>query len=381
MDGARQRHSSRRKGGQRRRLTAQCGAAAVAAKAASGTALLCWLSSRGVPSQGGLRPAPLQNPLQRQLPRHRVEGRYPTQASAYGLQIVATAKTAALGAWASVSPFPPFSWIQWMVMQIAGMPGFWRLYFLYSIGDSLARKLFPGIHAQLISGSWLGLLATLHPPSYRDNIATRLEGLLTKQAQLLAGGRNGPKVPQERIRAIASAVKDDMALSQVLGSVPVLGVWHRLEKVPLNDPSLLDRLPPQSQGRWALEALKAGYFEDVEAAVRSASVGQAADAAAQSMEQLKKAVDKASFRASHGILQAGGASGLEEVEAASAEAAVAIEELDKAREAAAADRTGGDVGMQKAVWSSKVNQLCDTHSGVPAVTAQLRRLSGDVATA
>lgn len=277
---------------------------------------------------------------------------------------------AAISLWAKLSPFPPFSWLHWMVLWVARAPKFYQYYMLYSLGNSLAKWLVPGLYAQVVSGTWLGVLKATNRGAYTAAITQRLQALLQKQAKLRAPkGEAAPQLGRAALESMAEQLKSDDALLDALSSTSTLGIWHRLEKVPLDDPQLIEGTSSDSQVRWVIEALRAGYMGDVETAGRQSVLEAAVLAASRRLRELREEVDKAAFEAQHGALGVGGGSTLGAVQEASTKAAAALAALEEARSRAREE------DADRVAWDAKLKDLLKAHAGVPAVTAELRRLA------
>eukprot|EP00931_Biecheleriopsis_adriatica_P101858 TRINITY_DN76920_c0_g1_i1.p1 TRINITY_DN76920_c0_g1~~TRINITY_DN76920_c0_g1_i1.p1 ORF type:complete len:372 (+),score=92.39 TRINITY_DN76920_c0_g1_i1:33-1148(+) len=282
-----------------------------------------------------------------------------------------------LAAWAKLAPYPPFSWMLWFVHQIAGAPKLYRYYIYYSFGNSLAKWLVPGIHAQIMTGTWLGLLKTVNPGAYADNVANRLRMLLIKQAKLKSGPGRQPELPKEALDLLCQRLKEDKVLVDVLGSTAVLGMWHKLERTPLDSPKLLNAWGAQSQERWVLEALNAGYYGDVQALASQSGLAVAAQNAATKMKALREAVDAAQFSAQQGVMVSGSAGLLAQVDKASTDVASALHELGKAKEEAQKSAAGQAASDDAAAWQAKLKELQAAYAGMPAVAAELKRLESE----
>jgi len=356
---------------------ALAGLTAVAALAAAATAVGPALLGPARPRQRGVSPAqlcgrspgPRAGRHRRQPPRSAVEvAGLGSLWEAIGIGPVAA------GAWARLAVFPPFSWAQWLAVQFVNAPAFYRYYIYYTLGNALAKRLVPGLHAQLFTGTTLGLLKTVSADRYADAVAGRLRDLLIRQASLgVPRGQRAPQLPPAVLEAAMQRLKEDKVLTEALGSTAALAVWHKLERTPLNDPALLQDYPPDSQARWLLEALRAGYTGDLEEAARSGAVTEAAKEAVKALRALDEAVDAVALNTQHGILEAGGAGGLAEVEKASSAAAEAMAALEKAR---AEDPRAAAVGAERrSSWEAKLAELRAAHAATPAVATALQRLA------
>jgi len=232
--------------------------------------------------------------------------------------------------------------------------------------------LLPGLHAQLFTGTWLGVLKTLNRGAYVSNVALRLKGLLEKQAQLRAPpGQRAQPLPPKILDALTEQLNADTALADALGSTTALSIWHRLCRVRLDEPKLLESLPPQSQGRWLVEAINARFLGDLESLVRDDALQAARTKASASLKALREAVDAAAFDARSELWD------LTRVEEATAAAAAAAQELQKERQQASSAAIE-EVERRRTLWKATLGQLRSTHASVPAVTAELSRLSSSV---
>jgi len=278
-----------------------------------------------------------------------------------------------LGVWAKLAPFPPFSWLAMLASWVAAAPVFYRYYMLYSLGSMVLKRVIPGTYAQLTTGTWLSILKSTNTGAYADAVATRLQGLLVKQAALRAEkGKAKPTLSQAALDAMATQVKNDAVLLDALGSTTALGMWHKLEKTPLEDPSLVQGTQSDSQVRWLVEALRAGYLGDVETVARESALEAAAANASQSLKKLVEAVDATAFRARYSVHCTGAGSAMASVEEASAAAAASIKALEDSRVQAEESASGADRGR----WEAKLQEMAQQYADVPAVANELQRLSG-----
>lgn len=284
-----------------------------------------------------------------------------------------------LGIWSKLAPYPPFSWAVKLFGMVAAAPAFYRYYLAYSLGTMVLKKVIPGTYAQLTTGTWLGFLKATSSGAYADAVATRLQGLLLKQAALKAGkGKPKPDLSKTALDAMSQQLKSDPVLLDALGSTTALGMWHKLEKTPLEDPSLVEGTPRDSQARWLVEALRAGYLGDVEAAARKNSLEVSAANAAQNFKRLAEAVDAAAFRARYEVHATGAGSAMANVEEASASAAASIKALEDSRSNSEENDVSGD---DRVAWNAKLQELLQLYADVPAVANELNRLSRSTSSA
>mmetsp|Transcript_54375 Transcript_54375/g.151480 ORF Transcript_54375/g.151480 Transcript_54375/m.151480 type:complete len:345 (-) Transcript_54375:50-1084(-) len=284
---------------------------------------------------------------------------------------------AAIGLWTRLSAYPPFSFVPWIIQWVLGWPKFARVYFMYSLADSLAKWLFPGLYLQITTGTWLGILATVSPKAYTRSVVQRLQQLLLKQVALRRKpGEPAPQLSQATLTAAETHLAEDPVLAQALGSMAILGIWHRMEKLPLDSPVLLESVPRDSQARWVLEALRASYFGDIEAAMAETNLNKAADDATKCLSRLREAVDTVAFKARHGVVQAGSEAtkALVGVEQATAAAAKAMKALDEARAKAGHQPRLTNDPVARDAWLAKIRDLSSVHSGCPEVMAELLKL-------
>eukprot|EP00929_Paragymnodinium_shiwhaense_P025210 TRINITY_DN15309_c0_g1_i1.p1 TRINITY_DN15309_c0_g1~~TRINITY_DN15309_c0_g1_i1.p1 ORF type:complete len:313 (+),score=79.16 TRINITY_DN15309_c0_g1_i1:101-1039(+) len=205
-----------------------------------------------------------------------------------GAQLLADsgALETAAGIWLRLVPYPPFSWMQWAWLQVVALPRWWKVYMFFSLGSSFAKMLIPGLYNQLVTGTWLSILSIAAPPIYEKFIVQRLTELLQKQAALRqVPGQPRVQLSQATVAAVETQLKDNPTLLEALGSVPVLGYWHRLEKYRLDSPEVLEGVPESSQLRWVVEALRGGYLDDLEATAASTNLGKAATDAGASLQR------------------------------------------------------------------------------------------------
>lgn len=265
--------------------------------------------------------------------------------------------------WAKLSPTPPFSWVNWFFLQIAAAPSWMRVYILYSLANTLGKKLLPGVHAQLMTGTELGFLKAFNKRSYATSVTERLRTLLMKQAKLgLPPGRKAPELPKEVLDSLCERAKDDAVLLEALGSTTTLRIWHKLERTPLDSPELKQQFAAQSQELWIVEALLTGYYADVKRLAKESSLAALSTEAWERSESLKKAVDVAAFGAQQGVRNP---ALLQKVQKASEEAALALKAMSKARE---------DTKLEADGWEGQLRVLQAAHKDVPAVQAELQRL-------
>lgn len=284
--------------------------------------------------------------------------------------------------WARLAPIPPFSWADWIYDRFTKAPKLYRYYIYYVLLNSAAKALAPGLHAQVVTGTQLGVLKAVSQDRYNDAVANRLKTLLQKQAQLRSGGSTfgqpPAQLPATVLEQIDARLKSDPVLLEALGSTSALAVWHKFEKKTLDDPMLLKDAPPDSQARWILEALRSGYMDDLQEAARSGETQVKAKKAAQALKTLKEAVDSAELLVQNGLFEDADLSSLSEVEKASTAASAALEELKQAR---AHDPNGDELlSKQREACAAKLTTLVQTHAGVPAVINQLERLEAAGAT-
>lgn len=278
--------------------------------------------------------------------------------------------------WAQIAVFPPFSWVNWLGVQFTGAPAFYRYYLYYTLANSLAKRLCPGLHAQVVTGTTLGLVKSVSPDRYYDSIAGRLRALLLAQARLRApAGQPAQPVPPRVLDEAAARLKSDPVLTEALGSTAALAMWHKLERTPWDDPALLRDSPPNSQSRWILEALRAGYLEELEAGSLGGELEAAGKTASRALEDLRTAVGAAARCAEQGVFEAvDGAGSLAEVEKASRVADNALSALEAVR-AKASQHPAAAVDYQSR-WETKLQSLLATHADAPLVAAELKRLVG-----
>lgn len=279
-----------------------------------------------------------------------------------------------LSVWAKLSPYPPFSWLNWMLLQVAKAPTYYKLYLAFWALNLAAKSFCPGLQAQLVTGSWLGLLKSFYPQGYTANVADRLRALLSKQVELRAPSQKLFPDPrrQEVFDAAVEKLKEDPVLVDALGSTSALQIWHKLEKTKLEDPSLTVGLNPSSQTVWVIQALRMKFLKDIEAAARESVLGTAVQEASKRLEQLKEAVAVAEFSAQSGVFGTAPRSAFSQVAQASAEAAKALEALEKAK---ALPKNLFDAQQEQTAWRSNVQELEEKHASHPAVVAMLQRLS------
>lgn len=274
--------------------------------------------------------------------------------------------------WARLAPIPPFSWAGWVFDRFSTAPKLYRYYIYYVLINSAAKALVPGLHAQVVTGTQLGVLKAVSQDRYNDAVSTRLKTLLQKQAQLRSGKPTfGPpaQLPATVLEAVDARLKADPVLMEALGSTSALANWHKFEKTLLDDPALLKDAAPDSQAVWILEALRSGYMEDLQEAARSGATQLAAKKATQALKTLKEAVDSAEIVAQHGIFEDADVSSLAEVEKASAAASTALSALEQARA-----HDPEQESKCRGAFSAKLGALATTHQGVPEVMDQLERL-------
>mmetsp|Transcript_62228 Transcript_62228/g.148478 ORF Transcript_62228/g.148478 Transcript_62228/m.148478 type:complete len:376 (+) Transcript_62228:56-1183(+) len=273
---------------------------------------------------------------------------------------------AVLAVWAKLAPVPPFSWMVWIYGYIMGLPKVWRYYLILSMSQSLASWLIPGIYAQLVTGTWLGLLKMASPGMYSKNIAMRLLQLFGKQAKLR--GDEIPSATPEQLQQVSDDLAASPALADALGSVTVLGMWHKLEKTSFTSPELLGQMAPTSQARWAMEALEGLYNEQVKAAGKD--VSKQAGAAETALKQLTEAVTAAARRRQCGVLASRDGSMLADVEKAGDAALQALSNLRSAGAGKAAVPA-----QQEAAWQAKLEALRAKYSDHPALVEELDKLA------
>jgi len=280
-----------------------------------------------------------------------------------------------LGFWGKLAVFPPFSWAEWLVLQIAAAPALYRYYLYYTLGSFVAKRLVPGQYAMIVTGTKLGLVKVASPAKYRDAVAERLAELLVKQAQLRAQPGEKVNLSPQMLDAARQRLLADPVLTEALGSTSALAIWHKLERTPLDDPKLLQDAPSASQSRWIVEALRTLYGSDIEAAARTSALEAAAENASKELRALNEAVSAAVVCKQHGVFEAGtGDGGLAEVEKASEAAAAALSELEKAR--TQAPENAAVLAQRRKDWEAKATELQAAHRGMPAVAAELQRLAG-----
>mmetsp|Transcript_7335 Transcript_7335/g.23104 ORF Transcript_7335/g.23104 Transcript_7335/m.23104 type:complete len:396 (-) Transcript_7335:93-1280(-) len=281
---------------------------------------------------------------------------------------------AAVSIWARLAVVPPFSWINWLGVQFANAPAFYKYYIYYIVFSKLAQKLCPGIYAQIVTGTQLGIMKTVSFDKYGDAVGLRLRGLLIRQAQLNAPpGTSAPPLPPAVLEAAVRKMKQDKVLTEALGSTAALAVWHKLERTPLSDPTLLQDAAPTSQARWVLEALRKGYTHDLEAAARSGATAEAAKDAKEALQTLHEAVTAASLSSQYRLVEAGVDDSITKVQEASAAAAKAVGAL---QEAMTQDPAAAGQGQTlRKTWEAKAAELRATYAAVPAVAVELERLA------
>jgi len=252
-------------------------------------------------------------------------------------------------------------------------PKLYRYYIYYMLINSATKALVPGLHAQVVTGTQLGVLKMVSQDMYNDAVFRRLKTLLEKQAQLRSGSKFPPvKVPATVLEKAEARLKADPVLLEALGSTSGLAVWHKFEKTLLDDPTLLQDFSPDSQASWILEALRSGYVDDVQEAARSGATLLAAKKAAQALKTLKEAVDSSESVVQNGIFEVADASSLAEVEKASTAASAALEALEQAR--AHDPESPSMLSTQNQAFNEKLSTLVQTHAGFPKVINQLKRL-------
>lgn len=278
-------------------------------------------------------------------------------------------------AWVRLAPIPPFSWANWAVHYFMKAPKLYRYYILYVLLNSAAKALVPGIQAQVVTGTQLGVVKAVNQDMYNTMVSARLKTLLQKQAQLRSGSKFGQppvQVPAAVLERAEARLKADPVLMEALGSTSALAVWHKFEKTLLDDAALLKDAPPDSQARWILEALRSGYVEDLQEAASSSATMLAAKKAVHALKTLKGAVDSAELVVQNGIFEDVEVSSLAEVEKASAEASAALEALEQAR---AHDPQNAELrSKQGQAFDEKLMTLVQTHAGFPEIINQLKRL-------
>eukprot|EP00439_Symbiodinium_sp_Y106_P079988 s349_g18.t1 len=274
--------------------------------------------------------------------------------------------------WAQVAPYPPFSWIQSLTLQVWNAPKVWRYYILYTLADSVWKWLLPGLHAQVMTGLWLAFLRAFNARAYIEAVVNRVVSLLNQQAKLLSGGQP-IQIPEEVLDKLCVRLRNDGELLQVLGSSPALSLWYKLERSPLDSPKL--RMPEDSQQKYVLKALTDGYYRDIQAVVKEVVLVASAQEASSKMRQLHEALDAVRFaaKAKGGPLTQGTGGLMKQVDKASAEAADALITLSQAKVEAqeAAMRVGKGLGK---TWQAKLDELMVAHKEVPDVVTELRRL-------
>lgn len=284
--------------------------------------------------------------------------------------------------WARLAPIPPFSWADWIFDRFQKAPKLYKYYIYYVIINAATKALVPGLHAQVVTGTQLGVLKVVSQDRYNDAVSTRLKTLLQKQAQLRSGSKFGQppaQLPATVVEQVDARLKADPVLMEALGSTSALKIWHKFEKTLLDDPALLKDEAPDSQARWILEALRSGYLDDLQEAARSGATQLASKKAAQALTTLKEAVDNAELLAHNGIFEDAGVSSLADVEKASTAASAALEALEQAR---AHDPQGAELlSRQRQAFVEKLTTLVQAHAAVPAVIDQLTRLEAAGATA
>lgn len=274
-----------------------------------------------------------------------------------------------LALWAKLCVYWPFTWVNSLALWVMNAPKIYRYYLLFSFGNSLMKWLLPGLHGQLVTGTWLGILRTAAPPLYTETVSQRLKQLLIKQAGLRSGGQAG--VSQEVLDGAVQRLKDDPTLLDALGSTSALRLWPRLEKMAIDDPGVLSGLAPDSQAAWIVEALRAGFLEDTEAAASEAKLLAASKEAARRMKALSEAVDTAGKSVKYGVFSSEGSITLKAVEFASTRASEALQTLEQLKAASVAKEASKEARAQ---WFHELSRLHDTHAAVPSVAAELQRL-------
>lgn len=289
-----------------------------------------------------------------------------------GISVANSACQGFLVLWLKLAVSPPFSWINWMVLQVLHAPRLYQYYLAFSLLNSLGKWLAPGLQAQLVTGTWLGLLKSFYPKGYDADVALRLRGLLEKQAALRGTAGAGAQLTPQVLEQLTEQLNQDRPLADALGSTAALRLWHRWEKFPLDDPKLLETAPEGSQGRWILQALKDRYLGDVEAASRQTALAASAQEAHLRLRALREASDLLSFQASHGVRSMDQLLKVEKASESAEEALSKLEELKatvKALEASSPQQFSS-AGADE--WARKLKQLQAKYA-VPAIAAELKR--------
>merc|ERR1712139_202727 len=106
-----------------------------------------------------------------------------------------------------------------------------------------------------------------------------------------------------------------------------MGVWHKLQKMPLDGPDVAKIAPAGSQLAWVVERLRGNFASEL----GSFAVLEAASTASQKVKRLSDAVDTAAFNARIGVLKAADGEILADVEQAVSEANAALQKLNNAK--------------------------------------------------
>lgn len=270
--------------------------------------------------------------------------------------------------WTALSPYPPFSWLQWLVLKVWHLPLLYRSYIMFLFVDNVWKWLLPSFHSEVVVGAWLALLYRFNPKAYVQRVVNRLVSMLNKQAKLLSPKGVKAPLPQELLETLCTRLRNDAQLLQVLGHHRTLRVWPKLRRQTLG--SLSFSSPREA---WLLKTIVDGYYREVEAEVKEATLVAAAQQAAAKMRALHEAMDSARLASKDGGLSQGTGGLMTEVDVASAQAADAIIALGQAKVEAqeATARVGKALGK---TWQAKMDELMDAHKAVPDVVAELRRL-------
>eukprot|EP00913_Durusdinium_trenchii_P018844 g17707.t1 len=236
--------------------------------------------------------------------------------------------------WTALSPYPPFSWLQWLVLKVWHLPLLYRSYIMFLFVDNVWKWLLPSFHSEVVVGAWLALLYRFNPKAYVQRVVNRLVSMLNKQAKLLS-----PK--GELLETLCTRLRNDAQLLQVLGHHRTLRVWPKLRRQTLG--SLSFSSPREA---WLLKTIVDGYYREVEAEVKEATLVAAAQQAAAKMRALHEAMDSARLASKDGGLSQGTGGLMTEVDVASAQAADAIIALGQAKvEAQEATARVGKAGL------------------------------------
>jgi len=271
--------------------------------------------------------------------------------------------------WTALSPYPPFCWLQWVLLKVWHLPQLYRFSIIYFLADNVWKWLMPSFREEVMAGLFLAMLHRYDPKAYVERVVNRVASLLNKQTKLLAPKGVRAQLPEELLETLCIRLRNDGQLLEALGHRRTLRMWPRLRRHTLGSLSF----PINSKEAWVLKTLIDGYYREVEAVVKEAALVSAAQEAAAKMRILHEAMDSARLASKEGGLSRGTGGLMTQVDLASASAADAIIALGQAKVDAqdAAARVGKDLGK---TWQAKMDELMDVHKALPDVVAELRRL-------